>query len=121
MRFEDHLWPKLLELMARHDLVYRLSEDEWVVPQSVPDRVPEPLPWTANGRRSASIAGSITHLRVDGVSHRSQPLQAREGAAPVLAARRILEAILSPARKRLSQWMVSRPSAWRRAGRKATS
>jgi hypothetical protein len=33
--------------MARHDLVYRLSEDEWVVPQSVPDCVPDPLPWTA--------------------------------------------------------------------------
>ena len=46
---EEHLWPHLLELMARHDLVYRLSEDEWVVPQSVPDRVPEPLPWTAKG------------------------------------------------------------------------
>ena len=49
VRFEEYLWPHLLELMARHDLVYRLSEDEWVVPQSVPDRVPEPLPWTAKG------------------------------------------------------------------------
>jgi internalin A len=49
VRFEEHLWPHLLELMARHDLVYRLSEDEWVVPQSVPDCVPDPLPWTAKG------------------------------------------------------------------------
>ena len=49
VRFEEHLWPKLLELMAHHDLVYRLSEEEWVVPQSVPESPPAALPWTANG------------------------------------------------------------------------
>ena len=57
--------------MARHDLVYRLSEDEWVVPQSVPDRVPEPLPWTANGptirldcRLDYPISGLMAFLTV---------------------------------------------------------
>jgi hypothetical protein len=71
IRFEDHLWPHLLDLMARHDLVYRLSEDEWVVPQSVPDRVPEPLPWTANGstirldcRLDYPISGLMAFLTV---------------------------------------------------------
>ena len=71
VRFEEHLWPHLLELMARHDLVYRLSEDEWVVPQSVPDRVPEPLPWTANGsairldcRLDYPISGLMAFLTV---------------------------------------------------------
>ncbi len=71
VRFEEHLWPHLLDLMARHDLVYRLSEDEWVVPQSVPDRVPDPLPWTANGstirldcRLDYPISGLMAFLTV---------------------------------------------------------
>ena len=71
IRFEEYLWPHLLDLMARHDLVYRLSEDEWVVPQSVPDRVPEPLPWTANGstirldcRLDYPISGLMAFLTV---------------------------------------------------------
>lgn len=71
VRFEEYLWPHLLELMARHDLVYRLSDDEWVVPQSVPDRVPEPLPWTANGatirldcRLDYPISGLMAFLTV---------------------------------------------------------
>jgi hypothetical protein len=90
VRFEEHLWPHLLELMARHDLVYRLSEDEWVVPQSVPDCIPAPLPWNRKGFcHPTRLQARLSHLRVDGFSHGSQPLQAREGAAPVLAARRV--------------------------------
>ena len=89
VRFEEHLWPHLLELMARHDLVYRLSEDEWVVPQSVPDRVPEPLPWTAKGsairldcKLDYPISGLMAFLTVR--NHYKHV----KGQASLLAARR---------------------------------
>ena len=93
VRFEEHLWLKLLELMARHDLVYRLSEEEWVVPQSVPEPPPAALPWTANGpairldcKLDYPISGLMAFLTV------RNPLQTRKGQAPVLAARRVFEA-----------------------------
>ncbi|MGB9162865.1 MAG: COR domain-containing protein, partial [Rhodomicrobium sp.] len=71
VRFEEHLWLRLLELMARHDLVYRLSDKEWVIPQSVPETPPGALPWTANGpairldcRLDYPISGLMAFLTV---------------------------------------------------------
>ncbi len=46
IRFEEHLWPHLLKLMAEHELIYRLTEREWLVPQKVTDRPLNPVPWT---------------------------------------------------------------------------
>jgi internalin A len=45
VKFEQHLWEHLLELMVGHDLAYRLSDNEWVVPQKVRETPPDPLPW----------------------------------------------------------------------------
>jgi internalin A len=43
-KFEEHVWPHLLGLLAAHEIVYRLGDDEWVVPQLVTDLPPD-IPW----------------------------------------------------------------------------
>src|SRR6266436_3995604 len=49
-RYDAHQWGFLLALMARHGIMYKLSEREWMVPALAPAEPPANLPW--DGRSS---------------------------------------------------------------------
>jgi internalin A len=55
IRFEENLWPHLLKLMISHELIYRLSDEEWIVPQKVTDAPIDPVPWTQGSQGSQGI------------------------------------------------------------------
>lgn len=44
--YAPHLWPSLLRLMAQHEIIYQLTENEWIVAQLVPEVAPPEIPWT---------------------------------------------------------------------------
>ena len=78
-RYERHLWGSLLRMMDEHEIVYQLTESEWVVPQLVPDApaLPPERMWTIADGPDEHDAGAPPAMRLDcDLDHRVRGLMA---------------------------------------------